>query len=98
MSQDFSKGKIYKITNDYNDEVYIRSTCDTLVRRFSVHKCDSRREKNKNRPLYKLLNDIGSERFRIQLICDYPYDDKYQLRRKDIEKKIKKKYENKKTI
>ena len=45
MSQDFSKGKIYKITNDYNDEVYIRSTCDTLVRRFSVHKCDSRRKK-----------------------------------------------------
>ena len=42
------------------------------------------------------MNDIGSERFRIQLICDYPCDDKYQLRRKNIEKKIKKKYENKK--
>ena len=31
MSQDFGKGKIYKITNDYNDEVYVGSTCDTLL-------------------------------------------------------------------
>ena len=85
MSQDYKKAKIYKITNDYNDEIYIGSTCDTLGRRFSVHKCDSRRERNKNRPLYKLMNDIGSERFRIQLICNYPCDDKYQLRQKEGE-------------
>jgi predicted GIY-YIG superfamily endonuclease len=38
MSQDFNKGKIYKITNDYNDDIYIGSTCDTLNRRFSNHK------------------------------------------------------------
>ena len=35
---DFQKGKIYIITNDYNDEIYIGSTCDTLVKRFSAHK------------------------------------------------------------
>ena len=27
MSQDFNKGKIYKITNDYNDDIYVGSTC-----------------------------------------------------------------------
>ena len=30
MKTDYSKGKIYKITNDYNDHVYIGATCDTL--------------------------------------------------------------------
>ncbi len=44
MSQDFSKGKIYKITNDYNDDVYVGSTCNTLVKLFSAHK------NNKNSP------------------------------------------------
>jgi len=34
-SRDFSQGKIYKITNDYNDAIYVGSTCDTLVKRFS---------------------------------------------------------------
>ena len=38
---DYSKGKIYKITNDLNDDVYIGSTCDTLSRRFSNHKSKS---------------------------------------------------------
>ena len=85
MSQDFSKAKIYKITNDYNNDIYIGSTCDTIVRRFSCHKCDARREKYKNRPLYKLMNELGSDRFRIQLICDYPCEDKYQLRQKEGE-------------
>ncbi len=36
MSQDFTKANICKITNDYNDEVYVGSTCNTLVSRFSI--------------------------------------------------------------
>ena len=64
---DYSKGKIYKITNDYNDYVYIGSTCDTLSKNFSKHKTES---KSRNNPLYKLMNEIGFERFRIELICD----------------------------
>ena len=79
MSQDFNKGKIYKITNDYNDEVYVGSTCDTLIRRFSYHKRDLKTQQCKNRKIYKLMNEIGFERFRIELIEDYPCQDKYQL-------------------
>ena len=45
MSQDFGKSKIYKITNDYNDDVYVGSTCDLLTKRFSKHKGDSKNEK-----------------------------------------------------
>ena len=83
MSQDFSKAKIYKITNDYNNDVYVGSTCDTLVRRFINHKLSLNNKKNNNRPIYKLMNEIGFERFRIELIEDYPCQDKYQLRQRE---------------
>jgi group I intron endonuclease len=78
----YSKSKIYKITNDYNEHVYIGSTCDTLSKRFSKHKSDSSCKTN---ALYKLINEIGFERFRIELICDYPCEDNYQLRQKKSE-------------
>ena len=37
MSRDFSTAKIYKITNDYNEDVYIGSTCDSIHKRFTKH-------------------------------------------------------------
>ncbi len=83
MSQDFSKGKIYKITNDYNDEVYVGSTCNTLVKRFNQHKSHSKEEIRIQYPLYKLMAEIGFDRFRIELIEAYPCDDKYQLRQRE---------------
>ena len=85
MKTDYSKGKIYKITNDYNDNVYIGSTCDTLSKNFSKHKSNKSTQYKMNRPLYKLMNEIGFERFRIELICNYPSEDKYQLCQKTSE-------------
>ena len=85
MKVDYSKGKIYKITNDYNDDIYVGSTCDSLVKRFSNHKMSSTNEEKKRRKLYVLINEIGFNRFRIELICDYPCEDKYQLRQKEGE-------------
>ncbi len=78
---DFTKGKIYKITNDFNNDIYIGSTCDKLTKRFSHHKAVIKREIQ--RPLYKLMDEIGFERFRIELIEDYPCQDKYELRQKE---------------
>ncbi len=83
MSQDFNKGKIYKITNDYNDEVYVGSTCDTLNWRFINHKEKSKLDTKKNIPIYKLMNEIGFDRFRIELIEEYTCQDKYQLTQKE---------------
>jgi hypothetical protein len=85
MKVDYSKGKIYKITNDYNDEVYVGSTCDSIGKRFCGHKYASYEIKSKHLPLYKLINEIGIERFRIQLIEEYPCEDKYQLIQKEGE-------------
>ena len=36
---DYSKGKIYKLVSNYTDDIYIGSTCNTLSRRKSGHKC-----------------------------------------------------------
>ena len=83
MPQDFSKGKIYKITNDYNDKIYVGSTCESLVKRFSKHKAKSKLEEVKHYPLYVLMHEIGFDRFRIELLEDCPCEDKYQLRQKE---------------
>ena len=80
---DYKKGKIYKITNDFNDEVYVGSTCDTLIKRFSSHKRGRTSEQLKHKPLYTLMNEIGHERFRIQLIEEYSCEDKYQLTQRE---------------
>ena len=79
----FSNAKIYKITNDYNNDIYVGSTCDSLIKRFSAHKSLSLHNTNLERPLYKLINEIGFERFRIDLIEDFPCEDKYQLRQRE---------------
>ena len=83
MSQNFQNAKIYKITNDYNNDIYVGSTCNTLTKRYSLHKCDATKQYNAHKPLYKLINEIGFERFRIQLIEEYPCEDRYQLRQKE---------------
>lgn len=83
MTQNFSQGKIYKITNDFNDDVYVGSTCDTLAKRFSSHKSSLNCKSKKDRPLYVLMDNIGTDRFRIELIEHYPCQDKYQLRQRE---------------
>jgi group I intron endonuclease len=83
MIQNFENAVIYKITNDFNSDIYIGSTCNTLTKRFSGHKTDANQEKNKSKPLYKLINEIGFDRFRIQLIEKYPCEDRYQLRQRE---------------
>ena len=75
--RNFQNGKIYKITNDFNDSIYIGSTCDTLEKRMIRHKMD--KQKYPNRLLYKLMNDIGFSRFRIDLLENFPCSDKYEL-------------------
>ncbi len=83
MIQNFENAVIYKITNDFNSDIYIGSTCNTLTKRFYGHKKDAEQEQNKNKPLYKLINEIGFDRFRIQLIEKYPCEDRYQLRQRE---------------
>ncbi len=83
MSQNFKNAKIYKITNNCNDEIYIGSTCDSLSKRFSSHKRAAIEGKNQNRPFYKLINELGIECFRIDLIEEWEANDKQEIRQKE---------------
>ena len=37
-------GRIYKITNDINNKIYIGQTIKTLTKRWQQHKCNSTKE------------------------------------------------------
>ena len=82
MKVDYSQAKVYKITNDFNTDIWIGTTCDTLVKKFSVHKADAIRNFRKNCIIQKLIKEYGFDRFRIQLIEEYPCEDLYQLRQR----------------
>ena len=55
MTQELSKGKIYKNTNDLNNDTYVGSTCNTLAGRLNCHKCKINREQDGHLPLYTLM-------------------------------------------
>lgn len=60
---------IYKITNKINGKSYIGKTeLDSIEKRFKLHIQDSRRERCKDRPLYRAFNKYGVENFEIALI------------------------------
>jgi hypothetical protein len=78
---DYSKGKIYKILNTIDDEIYVGSTIETLSVRMAKH-----RSTMKRKPHYKLythMNELGVENFYIELIENCPCNDVYELRARE---------------
>lgn len=59
---------IYKITNDINQKVYIGKTEKTVEIRFAEHCRESKKERSKNRPLYRAMNKYGLEHFSVETI------------------------------
>lgn len=82
MKVDYSQAKIYKITNDFNNDIWIGTTCDTLIKKFSVHKAEAIRNLRKGCIIQNHIREHGLDRFRIQLIEDFPCEDVYQLRQR----------------
>jgi group I intron endonuclease len=77
-------GKVYKIINNLNNEIYVGSTCERLLsRRMGNHKCDAKKETCKSRPLYKHMNELGAENFRIVSLEDYKCDTIDQLQSRE---------------
>jgi glucan phosphorylase len=79
---DYANGKIYKITNCVNDQVYVGSTCTPLTKRFSYHK---KQRFARDNPLTKLMIELGTDKFSISLIEDYPCTNHTELFRKEGE-------------
>jgi len=79
---DYQNGKIYKITNCIDDEVYIGSTCTTLSKRWYEHK---RKINSKPYKIYQHINDLGFDKFSISLVENYPCTNKSELLRREGE-------------
>lgn len=62
-------GKIYYISNDINDKLYVGKTVrPTLNERFTEHRKDSLKIGKEKRPLYRAMRKYGGEHFSIHLI------------------------------
>ena len=73
----YKNGKIYKLWSPEGDMIYIGSTCLSLARRKAGHKEVPR---TSSKILFDTYTDI-----RIELIEEYPCDNKEQLNRKEGE-------------
>lgn len=79
----YQNGKIYKLVNNVDDEIYIGSTCNPLSKRKGSHKTDSKREKCKNMTVYLHLNNIGWENVEIILIETCSCENKDELHKRE---------------
>ena len=65
---------IYKIKNTDNNMLYVGKTTYELEDRFEGHIRDSKNEKRNHRKLYSAMNEIGIEKFSIELIEEVDND------------------------
>lgn len=81
----YKNGKIYKIVNDVNDDIYIGSTCQSLSMRMAGHRrlCKFKIKNNSNRRVYVQMNEIGITHYSICLIEKYPCESKEELHKKE---------------
>ena len=83
---DYSKGKIYKITCNETEKIYIGSTTQTLTKRFKQHKNNHKYWKNgkyNNTSIFKLFDEYGKDSCNIELIENYPCDNNKELERRE---------------
>jgi acyl-CoA synthetase (NDP forming) len=79
----YANGKIYKLVNDIDGEIYVGSTCCPLSKRLYEHKKAAK--KVIRRLVYKHLNDVGWKHVNIILIELYPCQNVMQLKSKERE-------------
>jgi group I intron endonuclease len=79
----YSQSKIYVIRNHANSLVYVGSTTELLCRRMCKHRSDSLQEKVSNYKVYKAFHELGVENFYIELIENYPCENKEELRQRE---------------
>ena len=76
-------GFIYKIVNTENTDFYIGSTSGTLKIRLKTHFYSI--DKKPNIKLYKLMMDLGKDKFNIELVENVIYSNIEELRKKEQE-------------
>ena len=82
---DYQEGKIYKIYNTINDDIYIGSTTQKLCERMRGHRKCVNDNKKQHLLIYKTFREHGIEHFFIELIEKYSCNDIEELIRKEGE-------------
>lgn len=67
-------GKIYLISNDVNDKLYVGQTVQTLKKRFTGHCCYSKSDRSDNMLIKRAIHKYGKDKFHISLIEECPID------------------------
>jgi hypothetical protein len=81
---DYSKGQVYKIVSNINDDVYIGSTCDGLKRRLANHvRLYKSYLKGGKRSSCSSYSIIEKGDYEIVLIEDYPCETKKHLEQRE---------------
>ena len=80
---DYSKGKIYKILNTIDDEIYVGSTMEKLSTRLKQHRAATTFWSTQK--IHQHMREIGMEKFYIELIENCPCSSKGELLRKEGE-------------
>ena len=75
----YKEGKIYKLIDNTNGNIYIGSTTKTLNQRLSKHKCHYKIYKKGKCSVLTSFEIIKNENYYIQLIENYPCNSKYEL-------------------
>ena len=78
---DYSKGKIYKILNNIDDEIYVGSTIKSLSQRMAHHRMILKQRSHLK--LYTYMIELGIDNFYIELIENFPCNDVYGLRARE---------------
>ena len=74
----YNNTKIYKITNDIDEFVYIGSTCSNLSHRLYRHCSDA--SNGKTAKFYEHIRTIGQFEFNINLLEEYPCSTDLEMR------------------
>lgn len=64
--------KIYKISNDINNKIYVGQTKKTIQQRFDRHCAEARWKNTKNMPIVLAISKYGSHHFRIDILEECP--------------------------
>ena len=82
-SRDYTHGRIYKILNYIDNEVYVGSTIQSLSKRMAAHRADANKPMKQHRLLYTKMMECGIENFYIELIETYPCENMKELRKRE---------------
>lgn len=67
-------GRIYLISNDINNKLYVGQTTQTLNKRFNGHCCYSKSDRSVNMYIKRAIHKYGKDKFHILLIEECPIE------------------------